>query len=137
MSAPTRRGVYRSTVLHLVTERPPYPQAAVGLSYTADDPHAITVRFPGGPVWQFGRDLLAQGLFTMSGYGDVRIGPHLTLTCMVEIHLAGDGCTGVFLADAPTLDRFLDDTLRLVPMGSEYAGWDIDAALADLCEGAA
>jgi hypothetical protein len=98
------------------------------LLYQADDPFAVTMKFhAGGAVatWIMGRDLLAEGLSTPSGRGDVRLRPNAGRTLVLE--LISDRHVTVFRLPAGTLRKFLDATYRLVPPGTEH--FDADAFL--------
>ena len=59
----------------------------VELGYRADDPHAVTMTFRMGrqeTVWLVSRDLLADGLITTSGAGDVRLKPYNSTTAAMS-----------------------------------------------------
>lgn len=98
------------------------------LIYQADDPFAVTMRFhSGGAVatWIMGRDLLAEGMTTPTGLGDVRVRPHAGRTLVLE--LISDRHVTVFRLPTGTLRKFLDASYRLVPPGIER--FDADAFL--------
>lgn len=98
------------------------------LHYQADDPFAVTMRFhAGGAVatWIMGRDLLAEGMTSPAGKGDVRLRPAASRTLVLE--LISDRHVSVFRLPSGTLRKFLDATYRLVPPGAEH--FDADAFL--------
>lgn len=98
------------------------------LIYQAEDPFAVTMRFhAGGAVatWIMGRDLLAEGMTSPAGRGDVRVRPLAARTLVLE--LISDRHVTVFRLPSGTLRKFLDATYRLVPPGAER--FDADAFL--------
>ena len=92
--------------------------------YTAADPFSVRIRFPGTLTvdgtdahWEFGRDLLAAGLESASGEGDVLVRP-------LDGRRTGIGLrTGQGRAELATptaaLRSFLAATFALVPAGRE------------------
>lgn len=142
-----------TTTVHLVSptgnggsataaETPSVP-VPVTLLFERADPFAVHMVFttaPGREVrWVFARDLLLDGLLQPAGQGDVRVWPSPG-----GLAAAGSSRDGVFLelsspngharfeASAATVARFLDETLALVPSGTESSLVDVDAALAAL-----
>ncbi|NUT51648.1 MAG: SsgA family sporulation/cell division regulator [Saccharothrix sp.] len=103
------------------------------LIYQADDPFAVTMHFHAGggvAAWIMGRDLLAEGMTTPSGLGDVRLRPAGGRALILE--LVSDRHVTVFRLPAGTLRKFLDATYRLVPPGAER--FDADAFLATVLQ---
>lgn len=142
MSARTRRQCFRSTVAHLQpTHGLATTQIPVTFAYHRGDPCAVRIIFhpDDGPdvEWWISRDLLTAGLLGPVGCGDVRLTPHPVMSTHLRLHLTDGDNTATFLIDGVWLDNFLDATYQIVPAGAEYAGYDVDAALAQLCEGAA
>ena len=90
-------------------------EALIELSYTTEDPLAVTMTV-GGVPWVFGRDLLAAG---SGGEGHVHV-QHAGLGLDTLITLTtSEGCASVVLpTDALVL--FLDHTYTLTPKGSEH-----------------
>jgi hypothetical protein len=104
------------------------------LEYDTRDPYAILLDFHSGTgsvEWLFGRDLLADGLLTPTGDGDVRISPGADPALVVFEISAPDGAA-VLEASAQDLAAFLDCTYDLVPAGSESRWFDFDAELRKL-----
>ncbi|MFI6847167.1 SsgA family sporulation/cell division regulator [Kitasatospora sp. NBC_00085] len=111
----------------------------VDLGYDPVDPYALrcTFHLPGDePVtWVFARELLLDGISGPAGEGDVHIHPvgeELSEVCIVLHSPGGDA---VLRASAPPLIAFLARTDRLVPMGQELTGGELDAQLADILRG--
>ncbi|MFH8344537.1 SsgA family sporulation/cell division regulator [Streptomyces sp. NPDC018045] len=105
------------------------------LHYHPADPLAVRITFPpeisldGAAVdWAFARELLAEGLRTPAGTGDVRVRPLGRERTVLEFHVE-DGVAMVQV-DAADLRRFLDRTYRAVPAGRELL--DVDRGLAEL-----
>ncbi|MEV6605720.1 SsgA family sporulation/cell division regulator [Kutzneria sp. NPDC051319] len=127
----------RATVmLALLVPRGWPVRVEVELSYDTRDPYAVTAAFRCGPSgtveWCFSRDLLADGLLTEVGEGDVRVGPaddHIELVSLVVSSPAG---MAMFEAYAEDLAEFLDHTYDLVPPGVEELWVSVDDALTTL-----
>lgn len=68
-----------AAVFDLLAPRTPAVPVQVELRYDTRDPFAVVAAFRAGRVgwveWTFSRDLLADGLLTETGEGDVRIRP--------------------------------------------------------------
>ncbi|MBB4895355.1 hypothetical protein FHS39_004433 [Streptomyces olivoverticillatus] len=121
----------------IIASAPPSRTVPAQLLYERADPFAVRVTFPpaasldGDEVeWAFARELLARGLLTPAGGGDVRVwpcGPHRTV---LEFH-AAEGVAMVQL-DTPELRTFLARTYALVPAGGEGGHLDVDSDLAVL-----
>ncbi|MGY0489353.1 SsgA family sporulation/cell division regulator [Streptomyces sp. WG-D5] len=101
-------------------------------------PLVVRVEFlvEGGPrvVWRIGRDLLREGLYAVSGPGDVRVRPAYSAAggAVVRLQLASGDVAALFDLPAEPLARWLEHTYGLVPAGQELAGVDWDVATADL-----
>lgn len=116
------------------------------LHYTPSDPYAVRMAFHTGVgepnEWTFSRDLLADGLLTCAGAGDVQIWPSAGHVLGVEDGAAGRGVVNVqlsspsgsarFRAPADGIAGFLGRTYQLVGLGEESAAMDIEAELAGL-----
>lgn len=112
-----------------------------GLSYSKDDPYAVSIGFHVGldePVeWTFARDLLSMGTEAAAGEGDVKIWPSVDSRAgfqgiVANIEISSPHGEASF--EAPVLDviDFLRRTYEIVPEGKESEYVDIDAELADL-----
>lgn len=105
--------------------------------FDPDSPLVVSVRFvvAGGPrvLWRIGRDLLRQGLCSMSGLGDVQVWP-----CLQEergtawLQLTAGDMAALFEFPVAPLAEWLDRTCELVPAGRELDCVDWDAATARL-----
>ncbi|HET8560949.1 MAG TPA: SsgA family sporulation/cell division regulator [Marmoricola sp.] len=111
--------------------------------YAPADPWAVTVELhsPTGATvtWTFARDLLVHGRYEPVGDGDVHVWPCLSMDASAVVVIELDpGEHGVLLeASARELTAFVDETLAVVPAGTESEQLDIDAALSRLLSGSA
>ncbi|MFF3503249.1 SsgA family sporulation/cell division regulator [Streptomyces sp. NPDC003247] len=100
-------------------------------------PLTVSVEFlvEGGPcvLWRIGRDLLHQGLYSVSGLGDVRIWPtHPEDRTTARLQLTSLDMAALFELPVRPLAEWLEHTYELVPAGQELAEIDWDSATADL-----
>ncbi|MGW2370913.1 MULTISPECIES: SsgA family sporulation/cell division regulator [Kitasatospora] len=111
----------------------------VDLGYEPGDPYAVRFAFhlPGdAPVtWVFARELLLDGLSGPSGEGDVHIHPLGGEPSEVRIALRNPHGDALLHAPAAPLAAFLARTDRLVPIGQEHTGRELDAQLAEILRG--
>ncbi|GHF30084.1 hypothetical protein GCM10018790_04520 [Kitasatospora xanthocidica] len=111
----------------------------VDLAYEAADPYAVRFTFdlPGdAPVtWYFARELLLEGIGGPAGEGDVHIHPVGEERSEVRVVLRSPHGQAALRAPSAPLTAFLARTGRLVPMGRELAGRELDAELADILRG--
>ncbi len=83
--------------------------------------------------WRIGRELLQQGLHSMSGLGDVQMWPsHLEERATSWLKLCSGDMAALFELPVPPLADWLQRTYALVPAGRELAGVDWDVATAGL-----
>ena len=125
--------------LRLVAAEQAVVPLVASLHYSGSDPYAIRMAFHVGtedPVeWIFARDLLADGLVTPEGDGDVQIWPSAAdgqargPLSVLNIKLSSPFGEAHFEAPAAAIGNFLDRTFRIVPMGRESQVIDIDAEL--------
>jgi Streptomyces sporulation and cell division protein, SsgA len=120
--------------------------------YSVNDPYAVRMAFHVGtdePVeWIFARDLLAAGLMSRQGEGDVKVWPSAA-SCAANDGLEAIGAAGTegavlnielsspfgqahFEAPAQAMSAFLQRTFHIVPPGRECGYVDIEAELNDL-----
>jgi hypothetical protein len=120
--------------------------------YSGSDPYAVRMAFHVGtdePVeWIFARDLLAAGIESRQGQGDVQVWPSL-MSCAVDDDLDVTGPPGAggkvlnielsspfgqahFEAPAQAMSAFLQRTYQIVPAGKESSYLDIETELNDL-----
>lgn len=99
----------------------------VSVVFHVDGNHAAT--------WRIGRDLLGQGLSAPSGIGDVQVWPaDLETRQAALLRLASRGAVALFELPVPPLARWLRQTYRIVPRGTETDGLDWDAVTAALLQ---
>ncbi|RSN39906.1 SsgA family sporulation/cell division regulator [Amycolatopsis sp. WAC 04197] len=103
------------------------------LMYDTSDPFAVKLRFLRDSAieveWLVSRELLAAGLLTPSGEGDVRIGPDLTGAKRVMMMLNTPAGTATFAVRLGELVEFLDCSHALVSAGEEWRWFDFDREL--------
>lgn len=107
------------------------------LDYCADDPYAIKMAFHVGtdePVeWIFARELLATGLESPAGEGDVQVWPHPSDGAdIVNIALSSPFGEAHFEAPKNSTAEFLRSTYQIIPAGSEGDFIDVDNELDEL-----
>ncbi|MFH8625952.1 SsgA family sporulation/cell division regulator [Streptomyces vietnamensis] len=87
-------------------------------------------------TWCIGRDLLYQGLFSLSGLGDVQVWPeHSDGEPTAWLRLHPYGLPALFELPVPPLAAWLEHTYRIVPAGSDLDGVDWDAVAACILRG--
>jgi hypothetical protein len=138
--------------LRLVVPQQTIVPLVASLYYSASDPYAIRMAFHVGtdePVeWIFARDLLAAGLESRQGDGDVHVWPAAKSCAMTDgldviggadvdgavlnIELSSPFGQAHFEAPAQAMSAFLQRTYRVVPAGKESAFIDIETELSDL-----
>jgi hypothetical protein len=129
--------------LRLVAAEQTIVPLVASLHYSGSDPYAIRMAFHVGaedPVeWIFGRELLADGMTTPEGEGDVRIWPSSPAVgrdgqvrgplSVLNIKLSSPFGEAHFEAPSEAIASFLDRTYAIVRMGQESSVIDIDAEL--------
>ena len=142
--------------LRLVVPQQTIVPLVASLYYSGRDPYAVRMAFHVGtdePVeWIFARDLLAAGIESRQGEGDVQVWPSAKSCAETEgldvigaADTAGDGHGAVlnielsspfgqahFEAPARAMSAFLNRTYQIVPAGQETNYIDIEAELNDL-----
>ena len=127
----------RSTsVFELLAPRTPAVPVQVELRYDTRDPYAVIAAFrtgrSGWVEWVFARDLLADGLITQTGEGDVRMRPASDNPGVIVLELSSPSGHAMFEASAEELADFLDKTYDAVLPGNEHLWVDVDDAIAGL-----
>lgn len=95
-------------------------RSEVGLSWSAEDPYAVSMVFSpaSGPVhWVVSRELLAAGLEGPAGLGDVAVLPALHDDSRVELILESPTGRAVFLVARRALAEFLTEVGRQASVG--------------------
>jgi hypothetical protein len=106
------------------------------LRYDPNDPLAVTLAIgtecESPVVWVFARDLLAEGINSAAGVGDVTVEPASDVEIPeVRITLATD-CLATMTADRNKVLEFLVASFTAVPSGTEMDLVDFDAEIAAL-----
>jgi hypothetical protein len=108
-------------------------------AYDPDAPLVVGVTFfdQGGRrvTWSIGRDLLQQGLHSMSGIGDIQVWPSLLAeqaTAWLQL-FPGDVAALFELPVAP-LATWLEHTYQVVPAGTEMNRLSLDDFVAGLLD---
>jgi hypothetical protein len=129
--------------LRLVAAEQTIVPLVASLFYRGSDPYAIRIAFHVGadePVeWIFARELLADGMTTPVGDGDVQIWPSSPTAgpdgeirgalTVLNVKLSSPFGEAHFEAPAEAIINFLDRTYSIVRMGQESGVIDIDAEL--------
>ena len=129
--------------LRLVAAEQTIVPLVASLRYSASDPYAIRMAFHVGPEepveWIFARELLADGMATPVGDGDVQIWPSSPTMgpdgeirgplSVLNIKLSSPFGEAYFEAPADAVSNFLDRTYSIVRMGGESDVIDIDGEL--------
>jgi Streptomyces sporulation and cell division protein, SsgA len=107
------------------------------LDYCADDPYAIKMAFHVGtdePVeWIFARELLAAGLKSGAGEGDVKVWPEDPDGAdVLNIALSSPFGEAHFEAPLGATAEFLRSTYGIIPAGCEGEFIDVDTELEEL-----
>jgi len=138
--------------LRLVVPQQTIVPLVASMFYSGSDPYAVRMAFHVGtdePVeWIFARDLLAAGIESRQGEGDVQVWPShescaetgsVDLTAsretgqkILNIELSSPFGQAHFEAPAQAMSAFLRRTFQIVPAGQESSYIDIEAELNDL-----
>ncbi|MEU1268530.1 SsgA family sporulation/cell division regulator [Streptomyces sp. NPDC005799] len=107
--------------------------------FDPESPLVVCVEFliAGGPrvMWRIGRDLLHQGLYSVSGFGDVQLWPSRPeVRATARLQLTSRDMAALFELPVPPLAEWLEHTYELVPAGHELTEIDWDVATADLLQ---
>jgi len=129
--------------LRLVVPQQTIVPLVASLFYSGSDPYAIRMAFHVGtdePVeWIFARDLLAAGIESRQGEGDVQVWPSKPADAgessddvVLNIELSSPFGQAHFEAPVEAMSAFLRKTYQVVPAGKESGFVDIEAELNDL-----
>ncbi|MEV6162779.1 SsgA family sporulation/cell division regulator [Streptomyces sp. NPDC052052] len=132
--------IEQSVQARMVASAPRMKTLPARLRYDRRDPFTVRMAFPARATlegtevsWEFSRELLADGLESAAGVGDVRIKPFGRDRTALEFH-AAEGVAMVHVRTAE-LRRFLERAQKLVPAGDEHRFLDLDRSLTDLFGG--
>ncbi|MGW0536303.1 SsgA family sporulation/cell division regulator [Streptomyces sp. NPDC003032] len=130
-------GLELKTRMTLVADADTRVFVPVRLYYMDTDPYAVQVSFYVTPDqvvrWTFARELLAQGITTPAGLGDVKItpvGPLQNRSLSIELESPA-GYARLEVAAAP-IKEWLHKTYAAVAAGQESKAVDIDSLLDEL-----
>jgi hypothetical protein len=134
--------------LRLIVPQQTIVPLVASLYYSGSDPYAVRMAFHVGtdePVeWIFARDLLASGIRSRQGEGDVKVWPSAKSCAEPDRPGIGSECTVLnielsspfgqahFEAPAQAMAAFLQRTYQIVPAGQESGFVDIETELNDL-----
>jgi sporulation and cell division protein SsgA len=130
--------------LRLVVPQQTIVPLVASLYYSGTDPYAIRMAFHVGtdePVeWIFARDLLAAGIESRQGEGDVQVWPSEPADSqdggdddiVLNIELSSPFGQAHFEAPAEAMSAFLRRTYTIVPAGKESTFVDIESELNEL-----
>jgi hypothetical protein len=158
------RGSSSSTIsaelgLKLVVPQQTIVPLVASMYYSGSDPYAVRMAFHVGtdePVeWIFARDLLAAGIESRQGEGDVQVWPSPVSVAetgdldligaaepqgtqgkVLNIELSSPFGQARFEAPAEAMSAFLQRTYQIVPAGQESRYIDIETELNDLLRNA-
>ncbi|MQY14289.1 Sporulation-specific cell division protein SsgB [Streptomyces sp. RB5] len=132
-----KTSVTHEVTAHLaVAAEPPVPMPAE-LHFDRRDPYAVRLSVGstslGTVDWVFARDLLAQGLHWEAGTGDVVVAPRFDGRVRIVVRTrAGAAALDI---DVPAVERFLERTWRVVPLGAEGRHLELDRVVTELLSG--
>ena len=130
--------------LRLVVPQQTIVPLVASLYYSGTDPYAVRMAFHVGtdePVeWIFARDLLAAGIESRQGEGDVQVWPSQPADSedggsddiVLNIELSSPFGQAHFEAPAEAMSAFLRRTYSIVPAGKESGFVDIESELNEL-----
>ncbi len=107
------------------------------LVFDANDPYAVVMHLEarsGTVVWTFARELLAEGLYSPSGNGDVQVWPCLSNAgdAVVIIELSSPDGSALLQAPSRAVHDFVSRTYAAVPEGEETGHLAMDAMISQL-----
>jgi sporulation and cell division protein SsgA len=106
-------------------------------TYDADEPFTIAVAFQSEDdvwvEWVFSRDLLVNGLTGSAGIGDVRMRPRRTSgRSVLQLEIESPEGHALLELDRESVQRFLEATIQIVPLGEESDYFDVDALIDEI-----
>jgi hypothetical protein len=108
----------------------------IELSYDITDPYAIRFAVSTGDApdqWAVGRDLLSEGLTRPVGEGEARVWPsQFGPRPVLWIQFGRRQRTALIELMADDLQEFIDESYKLVPIGTEPLQVDMDTLLKEL-----
>ena len=106
-------------------------------TYDAAEPFTIAVSFQSEDdvwvEWVFARDLLVNGMTGSAGIGDVRLRPKRTDgRTALQLEIESPEGHALLELDRESVQRFLEATINLVPLGDESDYFDVDALIDEI-----
>lgn len=106
-------------------------------SFDPADPYAVTMKLDarsGSVTWTFARELLAEGVYSPSGDGDVQVWPCLSNTgeAVVIVELSSPDGTALLQTGSRAVQAFVTEIFEAVPTGTESSHVSMDALVAQL-----
>ncbi|MFJ5925313.1 SsgA family sporulation/cell division regulator [Kitasatospora sp. NPDC092948] len=130
--------VEEELVLRIALDEEQVGEVRTRFRYDAAAPYEVRLTFhadrPDEADWVFSRELLRDGLDSLSGQGDVKLWPTHCPCHGLTLHVALESPYGSALLEAsrPQVKAWLDRTYRLVPDGQEVELLPSDEELARL-----
>lgn len=136
-SGPVLSDVALNITVECVDDRGIHHSLDTLLDYRSSDPFAVAMTFStseGDLVWTFGRELLARGIVSPVGEGDVHVAPALDLrgNAMVSIELTSPDGHLVLQARSIDITEFIARSFSVVPDGAESEHFDVDALISQV-----
>ena len=106
-------------------------------TYDAAEPFTIAVAFLSEDdvwvQWVFARELLVNGLTGSAGIGDVRLRPRRTNgRTALQLEIESPDGHALLELDRETVQRFLEATTKIVPLGDESDHFDVDGLIDEI-----
>jgi hypothetical protein len=106
-------------------------------TYRAAEPFTIFVAFQSEDdvwvEWVFARDLLVNGLVGSAGIGDVRLRPRRTNgRTALQLEIESPEGHALLELDRESVQRFLEATAKIVPLGDESDHFDVDGLIDEI-----
>ena len=106
-------------------------------TYNAAEPFTIAVAFQSEDdvwvEWVFAREILVNGMTGSAGIGDVRLRPRRTHgRTALQLEIESPEGHALLELDRESVQRFLEATIKLVPLGEESDYFDVDALIDEI-----
>lgn len=106
------------------------------LGFSVESPYAVTATFhsvEGDVSWVFARELLILGVDQPTGEGDIRVKPvRVDNTTWVQLELISPSGQAVLQGTREDVTEFVEASVELLPVGSEWQHLNFDAGLEQL-----
>jgi hypothetical protein len=124
-----------STEANLLTAEGAKQPLTTLFEYSSDDPYQVTTVFmasDGEVRWNFGRDVLKDGMFEPSGEGDVHTWPEVDEAGRASVMIELNSPSGSALVEVPARDvfTFASQAEQVVPAGKESTHINVDRTIA-------